>query len=84
MGVHWDDAQTAGGEGSTSMSVLARDEELLVEQNDIARLSLPAILLIFLQNEHNTTRGTGLGKIKMLVFSCPKVNRPVVSRLEIV
>jgi len=32
------------------MSVLARDEELLVEQNDIARLSLPVIFLIFLQN----------------------------------
>jgi len=32
------------------MLVLARDEELLVEQNDIARLSLPVILLIFLKN----------------------------------
>ena len=44
------------------MSVLARDEELLVERNDIAHLSLLAILLIFLQIEkNNTTRGTGLG-----------------------
>ena len=63
------------------MSVLARDEELLVEQNDIACLSLPAILLIFLQNrqkQHNSWNG--IRKTKMLVVSCLKVNRPEVSR----
>lgn len=54
------------------MSVLARDEELLVERNDIVGLSLPAILLIFLQNGHNTTRGMGLGKVKMLAVSSPE------------
>jgi len=48
MGADRDGAPTAGDGGSTSMSVLARNEELLVEWNDIARLSLPAILLIFL------------------------------------
>ena len=56
------DAPTAGDGGLTSMSVLARDKELLVEWNDIARLSLPTILLIFLKNRENKrTRGTGLG-----------------------
>ena len=44
------------------MSVLARDEELLVERNDIARLSLPAILFISCKiDKNNTTRGAGLG-----------------------
>ena len=63
MGADWDGALTVGGEGSTSMSVLAQDEELLVERNDITRLSLPMILLIFLQNrQNNTTRGTRLEK----------------------
>ena len=50
MGADRSGAPTAGDGGSTSMSVLARDEELVIEQNDVARLSLPAILLIFLQN----------------------------------
>jgi len=49
-GADRDGAPTVGDRGSTSMSVLARDEELLVEQNDFTRLSLPAILLSFLQN----------------------------------
>ena len=63
------------------MSVLARDEELLVERNDIARLSLPAILLIFLQNRQKQhTSWNGIRKIKMLVVSHPKVNRLEVSR----
>ena len=64
------------------MSVLAQDEELLVERNDIARLSLPAILLIFLQNrqkQHNSWNGIR----KMLVVSHPKVNRPEVSHLRL-
>ena len=51
------------------MLVLARDKGLLVERNDIARLSLPTIFLIFLQNGHNTTREMGLGKMKMLAVS---------------
>jgi len=38
------------------MLVLARDKELLVEWNDIASLTLPAILLIFLQNRQKTTQ----------------------------
>ena len=62
------------------MSVLVRDKELLVERNDITRLSLPAVLLIFLQNrrkQHNSWNG--IRKIKMLVVSHPKVNRPEVS-----
>ena len=66
------------------MSVLAWDEELLVERNDIARLSLPAILLIFLQNrqkQHNSW--IEISKIKMLVVSHPKVSRLEVSRLRI-
>ena len=66
------------------MSMLAQDEELLVERNDIARLSLPAILLIFLQNrqkQHNSLNG--IRKIKMLVVSCPKVNHPEVSCLRL-
>ena len=50
MGPDWDGAPIVGDGGSTSMSVLTHDEELLVEQNDIARLSLSAILLIFLQH----------------------------------
>ena len=77
MGADRDGAPIAGDKGSTSMSVLARDKELLVERNDIARLSLPAILLIFLQNrqkQHNSWNG-----IKMLVVSHPKVNCPEVS-----
>ena len=56
MGADRDGASTAGDGGSTSMLVLARDEELHVEQNDIARLSLPAILLIFLQNRYKTAQ----------------------------
>jgi hypothetical protein len=36
-GADLDNAPTVGDEGSTSMSVLARDEELLIEWNDIAR-----------------------------------------------
>ena len=81
MGADRDSAPTAGDEGSTSMSVLARDEELLVERNDIARLSLPVILLIFLQNkqkQHNSWNG--IRKIKMLVISHPNVSCPEVSR----
>ena len=61
------------------MSVLAHDEELLVERNDIASLSLSAILLIFLQNrqkQHNSWKGIR----KILVVSHSKVNRPEVSR----
>ena len=46
-GADRDNAPIAGDDTSTSMSVLAQDEELLVERNDIARLSLPVILLIF-------------------------------------
>jgi hypothetical protein len=38
------------------MSVLAWDNELLVEQNDTARLSFLTILLIFLQNRQKTTQ----------------------------
>jgi len=49
-GADRDDAPIAGDDGSTSMSMLAQDKELLIEQNDIARLSLPVMLLIFLQN----------------------------------
>ena len=49
MGADRDGAPTVGDEGPTSMSVLDYDEELLVERNDITRLSLPTILLIFLQ-----------------------------------
>ena len=56
MGADRDDALTVGDGGSTSMSVLARDEELLVEQNDIACLSLSVILLIFLQKWTQTTQ----------------------------
>ena len=52
----WDDAPVAGDGGSTSMSVLARDDELLVERNNIARLSFPTILLIFLQNRQKATQ----------------------------
>jgi len=77
MGADWDGAPTTGDGGSTSMSVLARDEELLVERNDIARLSLPAILLIFLQNrqkQHNSWNG--IRKIKMLVVSRAKSQSP--------
>jgi len=47
MGTDRDGAPTAGDGGSTSISVLARDKELLVERNNIARLSFPANLLIF-------------------------------------
>ena len=43
-----DDAPTAGDGVLICMSVLARDEELLVERNDAAHLSLPKYLLIFL------------------------------------
>ena len=50
VGADRDGAPTVGDDGLTSMLVLAQDEELLVEQNDIARLNLPAILLIFLKN----------------------------------
>ena len=81
MGAEWDDAPIVGDGGSTSMSVLARDEELVIERNDVARLSLSAILLIFLQNiekQHNSWNG--IRKTKMLVVSCPKVNHPEVSR----
>ena len=68
-------APIAGDGGSTSMSVLAQDEELLVEWNNIARLSLPTILLIFLQNiQKQDNSWNGITKIKMLVVSCPKVN----------
>jgi len=62
MGADRDGAPTVGDGRSTSMSVLARDEELLVERNDIARLSLPAILFISCKiDKNNTTRGAGLG-----------------------
>ena len=82
MGADRDGAPTAGDGGSTSMLVLAQDEELLVEQNDIAHLSLPALLLIFLQNkQHNSWNR--IRKIKMLVVSHPKVNHPEVSRLRL-
>jgi len=50
MGADRDGAPTVGDGGSTSMLVLAQDEELLVERNDIAHLSMLGILLIFLQN----------------------------------
>ena len=79
MGADQDSAPTAGDGGSTSMSVLAWDEELLVERNDISRLSLLVILLIFLQNrkkQHNSWNGI---RKKMLVVSHPKVNRLEVS-----
>jgi hypothetical protein len=44
------------------MLVLARDDELLVERNDTARLSFPTNLLILQNGQKNTTHGTGLGK----------------------
>jgi len=56
VGAEWDDAPAAGDGGTTSMSVHARDDELLIEQNDTARLSFPTILLIFLQNRQKTTQ----------------------------
>ena len=43
-----DGAPTAEDGTSTCMSVLPREEELLVERNDAARLSLLTNLLIFL------------------------------------
>ena len=55
-GAEQDGALTAGDGGSTFMTVLARDDELLVEWNDTARLSFPTILLIFLQNRQKTTQ----------------------------
>jgi len=56
VGVEWDDALVARDGGLTSMSVLAWDDELLVEQNDTAHLSFPMILLIFLQNSQKATQ----------------------------
>jgi hypothetical protein len=56
VGAEQDINLTAGDGGSTSMSVLAWDNELLVEQNDTARLSFLTILLIFLQNRQKTTQ----------------------------
>ena len=56
MGAERDDALAAEDGGSTSMSVLARDDELLIVRNDTARLSFPTILLIFLQNRQKTTQ----------------------------
>jgi hypothetical protein len=44
----WDDALTTGDGALIYMSMLAREEELLVEWNDTARLNLPKYLLIFL------------------------------------
>ena len=73
VGAERDDASAAGDGGSTSMSVLAWDEEFLAERNDIARLSLLAILLIFLQNrqkQHNSWNR--IRKIKVLVVSRSK------------
>jgi hypothetical protein len=49
-----DDPQMAGDGGSTSMLEPTHDEEFLIDQNDTARLILPASLLIFLQNEIKT------------------------------
>jgi hypothetical protein len=45
---------------SITMSVLTREDELLVEWNDAARLSLPKYLLIFLQNKQKTTQTHGM------------------------
>ena len=56
MGAKWDDASAAEDGGSTSMSVLAWDDKLLIVRNDTARLSFPTILLIFLQNRQKTTQ----------------------------
>ena len=70
-----DGAPIVGDGGSTSMSVLAWDEEFLAERNDIARLSLLAILLIFLQNrqkQHNLWN-----EIKMLVVSNSKIQSSI-------
>jgi hypothetical protein len=57
------------------MLELAHDEELLVDQNDTARLILPVSLFIFLQNETKTQLVERDQEIKMLVVSRPEVSR---------
>ena len=59
----WGGASTAGDGTSICMS-LALEEELLVEQNDVARLSFPKYLLIFLQNKQTTQLMEWIRKMK--------------------
>jgi len=59
-----DSAPIAGDGTSICMSALPLEEELLVERNDAARLSLPTNLLIFLQNKQTTQLVEWIRKIK--------------------
>ena len=84
IGVDWDNAPTAEDGGSTSMSALAWDDELLVERNEVARLILPINLHIFLHKKwRNTTHGMGLEKNKMSVVSHLEVSHPRVSHSRV-
>jgi len=58
-------AALAAGDGtSICMSALTLEEELLIERDDVVRLSLPKYLLIFLQNNQTTQLVEWIRKIK--------------------
>ena len=59
-----DGAPTAGDGTSICMSALPLEEELLIERNDAARLSLLTNVLIFLQNKQTTQLMERIRKIK--------------------
>ena len=59
-----DSTLTVGDGVSIYMLTLPLEEELLIEWNDAARLSLPTNLLIFLQNKQTTQLVERIRKIK--------------------
>ena len=62
------------------MSMLALEEEFLVEQDDSTCLSLPKNLLIFLQKINKRQNSWNGLENKMSAVSRLKVSRPRVSR----
>ena len=64
-----DGASIAGDGVSIYMSALPLEDELLVEQNDAARLSFPTNLLIFLQNKQTTQLMEWIRKIESQQFA---------------
>ena len=59
-----DGASTTRDGVSICMSALPLEEELLIEQNNAARLTLPTNLLIFLQNKQTTQLMERIREIK--------------------
>jgi len=74
-----DDGGTPAPGTSTCMSVLALEEELIVERDDPERMSLSLNVFNILHKVNKQNSWNGLGN-KMSVVSRPKAGRLSVSR----